>query len=386
MTISLESSDRSEQLAQTNRDFSEAFTPPGWIFWDEALARKEHEVIFTKMWVCVGHVSRLAKPGDYFLVNLEPESIIVIADQNGEPNAFFNVCRHRGTRMLHEASGSCRGILCPYHAWRYGLDGKLMAAPNMNDVKDFDKKDFPLHQVRVESFNGFLFINLDPDAAPVAEVYADFPDMTRYGTDDLVRVGHHNYHVDANWKLIVENYHECYHCAPAHPQLHRISEGTDYPEHEAVGEGFTGGPMGIKPEFNTMTLSGTTKNKMLPGLTEEDRSLVFYFNLFPSMLYSLAPDYLLVHYVFPTGPTTCYIETEWFCAPEQMEEPDFSTDDMIEFWHMTNLQDWKLCENAMQGLRSRGHKPGRYNPEESCVHDFDRWYVTTMFGEQTPNR
>ena len=371
-------------VSRTRRPFDDAYTPPGWVYSDEGLFRREHEEIFARTWLCVGHVSRLANPGDYFLVSLPPESIILVADQSGQPHAFYNVCRHRGTRLVNESHGSCKGFLCPYHSWNYGLDGRLLAAPNMNATKGFDKSEFPLNEIRLEKFNGFLFINLDNDAEPLCKVYDDFPDMTRFGTDELVRVGHHSYDVNANWKLICENYHECYHCALAHPQLHRLSEPADFPSHQHVGRHFTGGPMAIKKEFNTMSMSGKTDRIPLPGSKESDKNLVYYFNMFPTFLYSIAADYVLTHYIWPTGPQSCYIETDWFCAKEQMAHPGFTADDAIEFWDMTNKQDWALCETAQKGLGSRGHKPGRYNEIESCVHDFDRWYVETMFGSEPP--
>ncbi|NNF15573.1 MAG: aromatic ring-hydroxylating dioxygenase subunit alpha [Gammaproteobacteria bacterium] len=373
-------------VSRTAREFADAYTLPGWVYSDATLHQREHEKIFCRYWLCAGHVSRLANPGDYFLVNLGPESLIFVADQNALPHAFYNVCRHRGTRLVNEPHGRCRGFLCPYHAWNYGLDGSLLAAPNMQDVKGFDKSSFPLNEITLEVFNGFLFFNLDKKAPPLQQVYSDFPDMTRFGTDELVRVGYHDYQVNANWKLICENYHECYHCALAHPQLHRLSDVAEFPQHEHVGRNFTGGPMALKPEFNTMTMSGRTQRKPLPGTTSADHRLIYYFNCYPTFLYSLAADYILTHYIWPTGPQSCYIETEWFCAKEQMAEADFCADDAIEFWDITNQQDWALCENAMQGLQSRGHLPGRYSPQESCVHDFDRWYVETMFGAEASSR
>ncbi len=366
--------------AGTDRDFAEALTPPGWVYHDEALFQRECDELFARTWLCVGHASRLGKPGDYFVVDIGRDSVIVIADGNGAPRAWRNVCRHRGSRLLASGSGNCRLIRCPYHSWHYAPDGRLVGAPLMDGRPGFDKSHYPLHDVRIDRLQGFLFVNLDSSAAPLAEVYADLPDMSRYGGDALVRVGYHAYDVAANWKLVCENYNECYHCAVAHPQLHRISDEASLSGYNHRGAHFTGGPMRLKSGYTTLTEAGTSARQPMAGIDPAERDLVFYFNLYPNLLYSLAPDYVLTHYLWPTGPESVHIETEWFFSPEQVAEPGFDASDAVTFWDVTNRQDWALCENAQRGLRSSGHTPGPYQAGESCVHDFDRWYVRTMFG------
>lgn len=370
---------RQAEIAGTARDFEHAMTPPGWIFSDPELYLREISEIFLRMWLCVGHRSRLSEPGAYFLFDIGTESIIVVADEQGQHYAFYNVCRHRGSRIVNQASGKCRGFRCPYHAWNYRLDGTLRAAPLMDEVTGFDKKDFPLRAVRLEEFMGFLFINLDEDAQPVKESFADFPDLTRYDIPNLVRVGYHDYLVNSNWKLICENYHECYHCALAHPQLHRISDFGDLPDEDEKGANWVGGPMAIKPAFNTMTMSGITERQPFQGCTDDDRKKVHYFNLLPNFLLSICPDYVVTHYLRPRGAEQVFIETEWFCSKEQMQDPDFDPSDAIEFWDKTNKQDWALCENALMGLKSEGHLPGRYQAGETCSHLFDQWHIKKMF-------
>lgn len=367
-----------EGTEATDRDFGAALTPPGWIFHDRPLYERELADIFRRLWLAAGHRSRLSAPGDFFVVDVGPESVIVAADDDGHPRAWHNVCRHRGTRLA-SGSGNCRMFRCPYHNWAYGLDGMLRAAPGMEAVAGFDRHRFPLREVRVESLCGFLFINLDDDAEPLASAYADFPDLSRYDTAGLIRVGRHDYEVAANWKLICENYNECYHCSLAHPDLHRVSTYQKLPEHDVAGRYFNGGPMGIREGCNTLTVSGVTANPPLPGISAQEKRLVHYFNLYPNFLFSLAPDYVMAHYLWPRGPESVYIETEWFCAPAQMEHPDFDPSDAIDFWDMTNRQDWSLCENAQRGLASSAHVPGPYHPSEGGVHAFDRWYVRHMF-------
>lgn len=368
-------------LQATAADFDEAFTPPGQLFWDAGLYQRDLDEIFASQWLCVGHHSRLKEAGEFFTVDIGPESVIVVLGDDGETRAFLNVCRHRGTRINKARSGRCRGFLCPYHAWHYSLDGTLKRAPQMEDVAGFDTEHYPLIAVRIETMQGFLFINLAQDPAPLTDVFSDFPDVSRYGLPDLKRVAHHEYEVATNWKLICQNYHECYHCQIAHPQLHRISDyggltsGSDYGHH------YIGGPMAIRDGFNTMTVSGKTDRKPFAGCTEDDKRTVHYFNLLPNFLLSIAPDYVLTHHIWPRGPEQVFIESEWFFADEQIAAEGFDPSDAVEFWDQTNLQDWALCENALLGLKSRGHLPGRYQSGEDCTHRFDRWYVLTMFPE-----
>lgn len=381
--MSMSASNPEKQLALTARDFESALTPPGWIFWDPDLYTRDIEEIFKKMWLCVGHVSRLEKPGEYFLVDVGDESIIVLADEKGKGHAFYNVCRHRGTRILTGNSGKCRRLLCPYHAWSYGLDGSLKSAPQMDETAGFDKANYSLREVRLETFMGFLFISLDANAAPVAQQFSGFPDLERFRFPELKRVGFHSYEVASNWKLINENYHECYHCAIAHPQLHRISNYGALAGDDFGGENFVGGPMTIKDEFNTMTIPGVTDRQPLTGCNEQDKRMVHYFNLLPNLLLSVAPDYVLTHYLRPRGPEQVYIETEWFCSPAQVARKGFDASDAIEFWDTTNRQDWQLCENALLGLKSAGHIQGPYQAGETGSHLFDRWYIERMFPQVT---
>jgi len=173
--------------------------------------------------------------------------------------------------------------------------------------------------------------------------------------------------------------------ALVHPRLHKISASAGL-GYEHSGAFFTGGPMGLKAGCNTLSFSGTTTRIPLSGATEKDRQLVYYFNLFPNFFLTIAPDYLMTHYLWPTAADSCYVETEWFCAPEQIAKSDFSLQEVVEFWDETNRQDWALCENAMFGLKSKAHRPGFYHPIENCVHEFDRWYVRTLFSLELANR
>lgn len=367
-------------LAATAGDFDNALTLPGQVYSDSAFYEKELEVIFSQHWLCVGHRSRLAQPGDFFTVTLGHESVIVVLDDDQQINALLNVCRHRGTRVCAEHAGNARGFLCPYHAWHYDLKGRLKAAPAMDQVENFSRDDYPLVRLKVDSFLGFLFINFADNAPPLAEQFDDFPSLARFNLPSLERVAHHDYTVAANWKLICENYHECYHCRGAHPQLHRVSNYGDSSNAGCSGRWFVGGPMAIRDGFNTLTHAGNSKRRTLSD-DAGDQRLVHYFNLLPNFLLSIAPDYVITHHLWPRSGEETFVESEWFFAPEQIAEADFEPKDAIDFWDVTNRQDWALCENAHKGLRSALHRPGRYQTGEDCTHRFDRWYVTTLYPE-----
>ena len=365
-------------LAKTARPFPQAMTPPGIIYRDPAIFRHELTVVFERQWLCIGHQSRLEQSGDFSSVDIGSESIIVVRDENGDIRAFHNVCRHRGTRVCATASGNTRGFVCPYHAWHYDLNGRLKAAPGMDAVDGFSRDDYPLTPVRLERILGFLFVNLSGDAEPLSSYFGDFPSLDEFRLPELNRVARHHYDVAANWKLICENYHECYHCRGAHPQLHRIS-GYDNVDNDGFsGNHFVGGPMSIRNGFNTMTESGQTSRAALAG-EQADRRLVHYFNLLPNFLLSIAPDYVVTHHIWPRDALSCYIESEWFFNTEQMNAPDFDPSDAIQFWDLTNRQDWALCENAQRGLQSSAHRQGRYHGGEDCTHRFARWYIRHAF-------
>lgn len=370
----------SKALAASAGDFSRATTPPAQIYNNAEVYEQELDRLFLSHWLCVGHRSRLHRAGDYFLVSVGRESVIVTLDDAGEVNALLNVCRHRGTRICAQADGNVRGFSCPYHAWRYNLRGQLQAAPAMDRVEGFSRADYPLVRVRIDSFLGFLFINFSAEAPPLADQFHDLPSLARFELPLLQRVAHHNYDVAANWKLICENYHECYHCRGAHPQLHRISDHGGVSNADCSGDAFVGGPMAIRDGFNTLTLTGITERRPLTDNADDHRQ-IHYFNLLPNFLLSIAPDYVITHHLWPCSADRTFVESEWFFSPQQTSAEGFDPSDAIDFWDLTNRQDWALCESAQQGLRSDRHLPGRYQSGEDCTHRFDRWYVSTLFPE-----
>src|SRR6476661_5710677 len=349
-----------------------AKTLPQKYFVSPEVFYQEQEKIFAGQWVLVGHESEVAKAGDYFLRDVSGESLIIARDKSGEDRAFYNVCRHRGRRWCEEASGHAAAIQCPYHAWTYGLDGRLVGAPHMDEVKEFDREEFSLWPVKVEIWEGFIFVNLAPDAKPLAEWFEPLRGkFTEWNLPKLRSSKRVEYDVKANWKLMFENYSECYHCPGVHPMLSKVSP-YDSAENDLAEGPFLGGFMQINPG-KSLTMSGNACAAFVGKI--EDLQQVFYYSIFPNMLLSLHPEYVMVHQLWPQSPERTLIVCDWLFHPDAFTRKDFKPEDAIEFWDMTNKQDWHVCELSQQGIASRAYEPGPYSPRESIPAAWDRYYL-----------
>jgi glycine betaine catabolism A len=341
----------------------------------------ERERIFTSRWVCVGREQEIAEPGAFMIREVAGESLIVLRDRSGEVRAFFNVCRHRGTRICTEDSGRfSQTIQCPYHAWTYALDGKLVGAPSMDGTPGFDKGEFPLHKVNIANWEGFLFVDLAATPEPFEETFAPILDrFARYRMPTLNAVRRIDYDIVANWKLIFQNYSECYHCPTAHPQLVKISPA-DSGENDLTSGPFLGGFMTIVGA-DGMSTNGKACAILVGDLSSEDLRRVYYYSIFPNMLLSLHADYVMVHILHPIAPDRTKIECSWLFHPEAASHPGFDPDAGVSFWDVTNRQDWRLCELSQLGVASRVYTPGPYSPRESISAAFDREYLRAMEDE-----
>jgi glycine betaine catabolism A len=363
-------------------------TLPQQYFVSDEVFRQEQEQIFSKQWLLVGHQSQVANAGDYFLVSVPPssdyaaarESLIVIRDKSGVIHGFYNVCRHRGTRLKEDACGHASAIQCPYHAWTYRLDGRLIGAPHMDEVPGFDKADYSLRAVRLALWEGFIFVNLDENAMPLEEWFAPLNGKFSHWNMSILRPAKRiEYDVRANWKLMFENYSECYHCPGVHPMLAKVSP-YDSAQNDLSEGPFLGGFMKINRGAG-LTMSGKACALPVGGIMRgdgeeaEDDGLVFYYSIFPNMLLSLHPEYVMVHQLWPKSPERTLIVCDWFFHPDAFNRPDFKPDDAIEFWDMTNKQDWHVCELSQQGIASRAYEPGPYSSRESIPAAWDREYL-----------
>ncbi len=355
----------------------DAFTLPGRYYTDERLFAQEMDLLFRRMWVCAGRTEEVARPGQFVLRDVAGDSIIVTRAPSDRIHAFYNVCRHRGTRLCTEASGAFAGsIQCPYHAWTYGLDGTLIGAPHMDDVPHFRKEDYPLHRVQAAEWDGHLFLNLSPDAPPLFAQLADLPQkFQQWRMQDLRLARRIVYDVRANWKLIVQNYNECLHCPNLHPALNRLSHYLSG-ENEPLHHSYMGGRMDLRPGVDTLSIDGSCPRQFLPSLSPEDRRRVYYYAIFPNMLLSLHPDYMMVHTLWPIAPDRTINVCEWHFQPSEMATAGFDPSDAVDFWDTTNRQDWHVCELSQAGISSRAYTPGPYSNREDLLYAFDRMIVS----------
>lgn len=340
---------------------------------------RETERIFLRQWIFAGRTHVLPNAGDYFVRDFENESVIVVRGDDGELRAFHNACRHRGTRICREAHGQfTAGIRCPYHAWTYGLSGELRGVPNMKDDPHFCRDDWPLKPVALAEWDGCVMLNLAPDPVPFAEAYAPFlGKFERWRLGDVVSAHQVVYELRANWKLVFQNYSECYHCPSLHPRLNELTPYRDSINDLEEGP-LLGGPMRMSKAGGSMTMDGERCARPLPGVAGEDLDLVYYYTVFPNLLLSLHPDYVLMHRIERLAVDRTRIVCEWLFHPEAMARDDFDPKPAIEFWNMTNLQDWEVSERSQDGVSSRFYTPGPYLPLESMIAAWDREYLRQL--------
>ncbi|MBX6332037.1 MAG: aromatic ring-hydroxylating dioxygenase subunit alpha [Gemmatimonadaceae bacterium] len=358
-----------------------ARTLPGSWYTSPAVYERELERIFVERWLCACRAAEIANPGDFVVRCVGPESVIVTRDESGSVRAFYNVCRHRGSRICEEARGHFEeGIQCPYHAWTYALDGRLIGAPHMRGLEGFDPADYPLHAVAVAEWEGFVFINLSRAPEPFAQAFAPLIGrFARFGMPELVLAERITYDVRANWKLVHENYSECYHCSPVHPALVRLTPSNSG-ENDLYEGPFLGGYMVIAKPGGSLTMSGRPCGLPVGELPADDRQRVYYYSIFPNMLLSLHPDYVMVHTLWPDGPGRTHITCDWLFHPGTLSDPAYDPHDGVAFWDMTNRQDWHVCELSQLGVASRAYTPGPYAPRESLAAAFDA-QVKAALGE-----
>jgi Rieske 2Fe-2S family protein len=268
----------------------------------------------------------------------------------------------------------------------------------MEDVPHFRKDDYPLHRVHAEVWDGHIFLNLSPGPQPLAAQLAELPGKFRQWRMEDLRLGrrivydvranwkliiqNYNeciYDVRANWKLIIQNYNECLHCPNLHPALNKLSHYLSG-ENEPLRATYMGGRMDLRPGVDTLSMDGTCPRAFLPGLTPEDTRRVYYYAIFPNMLLSLHPDYMLVHTLWPIAPDRTINVCEWHFQPEELARPGFTASDAIDFWDMTNRQDWHVCELSQAGISSRAYTPGPYSNREDLLYAFDRMIVDVHAG------
>jgi Rieske 2Fe-2S family protein len=337
------------------RPFGEATMLPASAYTAPEVLAWERRHLFAGTWSCLGRADELLTGGVTQRAVLAGD-VPVLLTTGG---AFANTCRHRGHELLAEGCTSERDlIVCPYHAWAYRLDGSLRGAPGFK-VTGHDLRPLPM-----EVWQGWVFVNATGDAPPFAEHAGALTGLVEpYAPQRLVLAARHEYDVRANWKVIVENYHECYHCPLIHPELCAVSPPASGDNYDLPGA-WIGGSMDLREHAETMSLDGHSGGAFIPGAS---RRRVHYFGLVPDLLISLHPDYVMTHRLWPLAPGRTGIECSWY-VPEGVSEAGYA----VEFWDRTNHQDWTACESVQRGVASPHFRPGPFAPNEDAVHKWVR--------------
>jgi Rieske 2Fe-2S family protein len=343
----------------------------------------EQERFFAGSWTCVGREGDLEGTGAQRAVKVGRAGVLLARGTDGTVRAFANTCRHRGHELLGIGEETTRRtVLCPYHAWTYDLDGSLRVAPGFREHTDFRPGEHGLVELPLESWHGFLFVNGSGDAPPFAEHVGALDDLIApYRPERLVPLVSHDYDLDCNWKVILENYHECYHCPLIHPELCQVSPPASGDNFELDGA-WVGGTMDLKDHAATMSLDGHSDGVPIPGLDGERLRTVAYLGLFPNLLLSLHPDYVMTHLVEPLGPDLSHVVCTWYFPPEAAAQPGFDPSYAVEFWDRTNRQDWGACESVQRGMASPHFQPGPLAPAEDAVYHVVTMIARAYLGER----
>ncbi len=356
------------------------------------LFARETDRIFAREWFCVGREEEVPGPGDYLLLDVAGESLLLVRSREGTLCAHYNVCRHRGSQLVigaepkplarapADAETPSRptgtfsgGIRCPYHAWTYNLDGQLRTAPFLDESDGFCKEELSLHGVGVATWGGFVFLNLSGvnPGATLAEQLAGVPERTRrYPLAELRSARRISYEVAANWKVVLENYNECYHCGPVHPELCRV-----VPAFKQKGGLELDWDRGVPHREGawTFTMSGTTDRKPFAGLNDDERILHKGELIYPNLMVSLSADHAAAFTLWPHGPASTTVLCDFLFHPDEIARPGFDPMDAVEFWDITNRQDWVICASVQRGMGSRMFRQGFYAPMESLSLDIRRY-------------
>lgn len=335
--------------------------------------------IFSRHWNCVGRIEQLDPHSRTLPIEFENHKLFVTLDETDTPHAFRNFCRHRGSQLV--TSDNCSSIRsriqCPYHQWTYDRSGKLVSAPNMDGVESFCTEEHGLLEVACEIHGGFIWICFEPKDAVAQFLHPIKQQFDDWQLDQL-RLAHElKYDVHANWKLIFQNYSECYHCPAVHPMLNQLTpfqESTNDLESGPI----LGGPMKLSDDSQTMSTTGKLAGKVLPGLNELQSRSVNYFTIFPSMFFSSHPDYVLIHLIERITCEQTRVSCQFLFHPDAMAKSDFDPQPAIDFWDLTNRQDWEVCELSQAGISDPAYIPGHYSNLESIVAAFDQHYLSVI--------
>jgi glycine betaine catabolism A len=366
-------------IVDTPRPASLRETLSGRYYTDPTIFAAEQALIFETGWSCAVLAADIPTAGTFETVQVGRESVIVSRGRDGAVNAYLNVCRHRGARLCTEEKGAVRrSFQCPYHAWTYGLDGKLITAPNLGDMPDVDRVEYGLNRVAVREWLGYVWLCLadEPpsfDDTVVADVAARLgsPDaIVGYQVADLKLGRRIEYDVAANWKQIVENFMECYHCATIHPELTEV-----LPEFAdgLAAQYFVGHGAEFGEDVAGFTVDGSAGLDRIPGVAEDQDRRYYAITVRPQVFINLVPDHVVFHRMFPLSPTRTLVRCDWLYLPEVVDS-GADIERSVELFHRVNQQDFDACERCQVAMDSRAYaRGGVLVPSEHHIGEFHDW-------------
>jgi glycine betaine catabolism A len=405
-----------EAIARFAAQCRSGWSLPGPFHYDADVYRRDLDRIWRRGWLFAGHTCEIPKAGDYFVLELDTDSIIIVRDDQGAIGGFHNVCRHRGSLICAEASGQAKKFVCPYHQWTYGLDGKLMACRGMPE--ELNKSEFSLKQVAVHEIEGLIYLSLadsPSDPEPATQAIAPLARPQGFRAAKVAKAV--DYLVKANWKLVWENNRECYHCNVNHPQYikanfdhfnaddttPRIQQQIDAavrrvrrnrgldgatPTHKRTG--MTSFPDAVNNIWfsanRTPLVDGYVTESMdgkrvapLMGDCREEFADTFRMRTLPNFWNHSSCDHGVSTRLLPLGPQLTSVRVWWLVDEAAVEGRDYDLGKLMPFWQLTSEQDWEICERQQRGINSSAYTPGPYSKyKEYNVDGFVRWYLKSM--------
>ena len=373
---------------------------------DESIFDLEKNHIFYDSWIFIGHESQIPNKGDYFVYKLLDEEIIVLRNKDNEVKAFFNVCRHRGSRICLEESGNTSRFSCPYHSWTYNLDGKLLAAKSLRE--GIDKSTLGLHPCNIASVSGMLLINLSDNPQSLANLQSDLKEpFEMFGFEDLKVAAHKNYPIASNWKLAVENYQECYHCAPAHPEyslshslkiedepgfdeaqekmmrnlescgLKEFEVNKDFSNKDPNQEQYAYSRYALFDGYMTGSKDGKPLAPLLGDIKEFNQGCSD-FNIGPVSYFLAYCDHIVGYIFTPISQNQCQCDIYWLVNKDAEEGKDYDKEKLMWLWDVTTYADEMIIVNNQKGVNSIKYKSGPYTDKEQSTRRFIKWYLSEL--------
>ena len=358
---------------------------PAQMYVDHQAWLREREHVLFRSWFCVGRVADLGldRPNRLAVLDVAGESALLTSDSTGDLHAAYNVCRHRGSQVVpvdpaQPLPEPCdvSALRCPYHSWTYGTDGALLKAPHTEGIVGFDREAFALNAIGIGTWGGFCFVHLTPtEAGPLTDEVAGYAERLRhYPLADLSLGRRYVYEVAANYKVIAENYNECYHCGPVHPELCRLvpafAGGGDYLDWD--------GGVPHREGAWTFTMSGTTNRRPFPDLDQSEQDRHKGELVYPNLLLSCSADHVAALVLWPLSECRTRVVCDLLFAADEAAGSHFDPDDAGALWDLVNRQDWAVCESVQRGMNSRGYIQGWFAPMEEPSADIRRWLLARL--------